>query len=191
MPNWCNNTVSVAHQDPEKLRALVDAINEGKFCHHVIPTPQALTDTVAGFPGEDQREAHEAQMKRNLELYGAKDWYDFQTSRWGTKWDVDAYETVEFDPAGVTFGFDSAWSPPIGVYEALVEQGFSVTAFYYEPGMCFAGKWSDEDGDEYYELSGMTSEQVREEIPQDLDECMAISENMAMWEEENEEEENE
>ena len=186
MPNWCNNTVSVTHQDPEKLRALVAAVNEGKFCHYAIPTPQDLTETVAGSVGEDKRAAHEAQMKRNLELYGAKDWYDFQTSRWGTKWDVDAYDTVEFDPAGVTFGFDSAWSPPIGVYQALVEQGFSVTAFYYEPGMCFAGKWSDEDGDEYYELGDMTSEQVRETIPEDLDDVMNISESMAEWEAENE-----
>jgi hypothetical protein len=54
--------------------------------------------------------------------------------------------------------------------------------------MAFAGKWSDEDGDQYYELDGMTSDQVRKELPDDLDDVMAISENMANWEEENEEE---
>lgn len=188
MPNWCNNSVTITHSNPEKLRALVEAVNEGKFCNFAIPTPKELTETVAGFMGEDKREAHEAQQKANLEKYGHTDWYSFQTSRWGTKWDVEPYDTVEFDPAGVTFGFDSAWSPPTGVYQALVEQGFSVCGFYYEPGMAFAGKWSDEDGDQYYELDGMTSDQVRKELPDDLDDVMAISENMANWEEENEEE---
>ena len=188
MPNWCNNTVSIAHQDPEKLRALVAAVNEGKFCNHVIPVPEDL-QIVAGFLGDgDEQRALEAKEQENLKKYGVKNWYDFCVNRWGTKWDVDAYEKVKFDAQGVTFGFDSAWSPPIGVYEALVEDGFSVTAFYYEPGMCFCGKWSDEDGDEFYEIGSMTSEQVRETIPEDLDDVMNISESMAEWEAENAEE---
>lgn len=183
MPNWCNNSVSITHTDPDKLRSLVEAVNAKRFLDFVIPVPQDLTETVAGFPSEELREAHEAKEQSNMEKYGFKNWYDFCVSRWGTKWDVEAYDTVEFDPAGVTFGFDSAWSPPTGVYAALVEQGFSVTGFYYEPGMAFAGKWSDEDGDQYWELGDMTSEQVRDLLPEDLDEVMCISENMEQWEE--------
>ena len=187
MPNWCNNTVSVAHQDPEKLRALVDAINEGKFCHHVIPTPTELTETVAGFMGEDKREAHEAQQKANLEKYGHTDWYSFQTSNWGTKWDVDPYDKVEFDPQGVTFGFDSAWSPPMGVYEELVNQGFSVTAYYYEPGMAFVGKF--EDGcDDCFDIGGETSSTIRDVIGEELDDMFDISNSMAEYEEQEKDE---
>lgn len=183
MPNWCNNSVSITHTDPDKLRSLVEAVNAKRFLDFVIPVPKDLTETVAGFPSEELREAHEAKEQSNMEKYGFKNWYDFCVNRWGTKWDVEAYDTVEFDPAGVTFGFDSAWSPPTGVYAALVEQGFSVTGFYYEPGMAFAGKWSDEDGDQYWELGDMTSEQVRDLLPEDLDEVMCISENMEQWEE--------
>ena len=182
MPNWCNNVVSITHSDPEKLRALVEAVNDKRFLNFVIPVPQELIDTVAGFPGEDLREAHEAQEQANLKKYGVKNWYDFCVSRWGTKWDVDPYDPVEFDPAGVTFGFDSAGSPPTGVYAALVEDGFSVTGFYYEPGMAFAGKWSAEDGDQYWEIGGMTSDEVRDMLPEDLDEVMCITENMEQWE---------
>ena len=184
MPNWCNNTVSIAHQDPEKLRALVDAVNEGKFCNHVIPTPKQLLETVAGHCGDGyEQELNQFKIQLNEKYFGASDWYSFQTSNWGTKWDVEAYDKVEFDPQGVTFGFDSAWSPPIGVYEALVEQGFSVTAYYYEPGMAYCGKYED-GSDDYYEIGSMSSQEVRDSIPEDLDECMAISENMEMWEEE-------
>ena len=52
--------------------------------------------------------------------------------------------------------------------------------------MCFAGVW--EDGvDDYYDLSGLDSEGVKEELPAVLDEMFCISEYMAEWEEENQE----
>ena len=84
--------------------------------------------------------------------------------------------------------FDSAWSPPIDAYATLVEMGFSIRAYYYEPGMAFAGIW--EDGcDDFYEYGGMNSEQIAESLPAELDEAFGISESAAMWEEENEEQE--
>ncbi len=195
MPNWCNNTVEVYHPDPSKLKALVEAFNEGKFCNHIIPVPKELTETVAGHCGEGYaQDLNQFKMELNLKYFGAKDWYDFCVARWGTKWDVggdNAYsDPVELKEGqnDVTLGFDSAWSPPVGVYEAMVEQGFSVRAYYYEPGMAFAGVWWDGD-DNYFEYGGLTSEQIKEELPSDLDECFGISESVAEWEAENEEEE--
>lgn len=192
MPNWCNNTVEISHKDPARMYALVEAINEGKFLNHVIPVPEDL-QIVAGRLGDgDEQKALEAKEQSNRLKYGHANWYDFCVARWGTKWDVDAYEKVEFDDQHdrnkITFGFDSAWSPPIGVYEELVEQGFSVRAYYYEPGMAFCGLWEDGD-DLFYEIGGMTSEEVAETIPEDLDSIMGISEGMAEWEAENAEDE--
>lgn len=191
MPNWCNNSVEISHEDVSKMEALVAAVNEGKFCNHVIPTPKELTETVSGHCGEGYaQELNQFKMQLNEKYFGAQDWYSFQTSRWGTKWDVDAYDTVVLDGNTVNFGFDSAWSPPTGVYEALVEQGFKVKAFYWESGMCFAGRWEDGD-DDYYELGDMTSKEVAETIDPELDEVMCISETIANYEEENQEEEEE
>ena len=42
MPNWCNNTVEISHKDRSKMEALVEAINKGEFCNHVIPVPESL-----------------------------------------------------------------------------------------------------------------------------------------------------
>jgi hypothetical protein len=68
-----------------------------------------------------------------------------------------------------------------------VELGFEITAYYYEPGMAFVGKW--EDGcDDYFEISGHDSTNVREAIGEELDDYFGISEDMAQWEEENEDE---
>ena len=190
MPNWCNNTVEISHKDQSKMESLVAAINEGKFCNHVIPVPESL-HIVAGRVGDDTDPKQidlEAQEKANLEAHGYATWYDFCVNEWGTKWDVDPYNPIEFDSEWdknnkITFGFDSAWAPPLGVYEALVEQGFAVRGYYYESGMCFAGIW--EDGvDDFYEIPG-NSVDVAEELPTALDEMFCISESMADYEAEN------
>ena len=68
-----------------------------------------------------------------------------------------------------------------------MDLGFSVRLYYYEPGMAFCGIY-DENGDDYYDLGNMNSEQVKEELPEALDEMFAISECMAEYEEENQEE---
>jgi hypothetical protein len=63
-----------------------------------------------------------------------------------------------------------------------------VTLYYYEPGMGYCGKW--EDGcDEFVEYSGETSETVRSAIGDELDDMFGISESMAEYEAENDEDE--
>ena len=189
MPNWCNNTVQINHEDPAKMYALVEAINEGKFCNFAIPVPESLS-IVAGKVGSDESDEQKALVEaetRNLATHGYKNWYDFCTNEWGTKWDVDPYDKVDYDDQhdknGITFGFDSAWAPPAGVYEALMDQGFSVRAYYYEPGMAFCGI-HDENGDDCYDIGGMTSETVKDAIPEALDEMFGISETIAEYEQE-------
>ena len=195
MPNWCNNTVEISHKDRSKMEALVAAVNEGKFCNFAKPVPEDL-HIVAGRVGDDTDPKQielEAQEKLNEEKYGYQNWYDFCVNNWGTKWDVDPYNPIEFDSEWdknnkVTFGFDSAWSPPLGVYEALIEQGFAVRGYYYEGGMCFAGIW--EDGiDDFYDMSDCRdSTEVADTLPTELDEMFCISESMADYEAENAEE---
>ena len=188
MPNWCSNHITVRGSNQAEIQRLAKALSEGEFCHAVIPTPKDLTDTVSGFVGEDQQAAHEAQMDRNVALYGYKDWYAFQTANWGTKWDVSC-DSVEIDDDGLGFSgvFESAWSPPMGIAAALVEQGYEVTLYYYEPGMGFVGKFED-GSDDYYEYNGENSKTVRAAIGDELDDMFGISESMAEYEAENEEE---
>jgi hypothetical protein len=140
--------------------------------------------------GEEQREL-ERKTAENIEKHGFANWYDFNVSKWGTKWEIGGNgEEAERDEDGLGFSapFDSAWSPPIAVCEALVEQGFEVVLYYYEPGMGYCGKFED-GSDEYYEYSDENSNTVRAAIGSDLDDMFGISESMAEYEAENEEEE--
>lgn len=191
MPNWCNNNVTISHTDSAKIEALAEAVRAGKFCNHVIPVPEDL-NIVAGRVGDDSNPDQielERREKENREKYGYATWYDFCVNRWGTKWDVDAYdpEDVQVENNMISFGFDSAWSPPMGVYEELVEQGFEIVAYYYEPGMAFVGKYDNGD-DECYDYSGTDSKTVVDAIGEELDEMFGISESMAEYEDENKDE---
>ena len=189
MPNWCNNSVEIYHTDPKMLERVRTAFNDGGLLQEFIPVPQALRDTVSGSMGEDKRDAHELQMKSNIEQYGYKDWYDFCVNEWSTKWDVGADGNPAQDiPGGLMLGFDSAWAPPVGAYEKLCAMGFRIRAMYYESGMAFAGIWEgneDEVNDDYYEYGSMSSTQIAEELPTELDEAFGISESAAEWEAEN------
>jgi hypothetical protein len=155
------------------------ALQEGKFLQEFIPCPEELLDAVANF------ETNDAMVAK----HGYSSWYDFNIANWGTKWDVNSDNVEIVDANTVTAGFDSAWAPPIRAYEQLLEQGFEVEAFYYEPGMQFVGKWAD-GIDEYYELGGEDSTTVRASIGEELDDYFCISEQMADQEAENWEEEN-
>jgi hypothetical protein len=190
MPNWCNNVIELAHEDPAMIARASKALREGKFLEEFAPVPKAL-QIVSGRVGDDndpeQIKLHEQTM-HNLSTYGYANWYDWCVNEWGTKWDVggDGSEPI-VEGKTLTASFDSAWSPPTAAYEKLMNLGFEVRAYYYEPGMAFAGIW-DNGNDDYYEYGGMSSQQVAEEFPEALDEMFCISESMAEWEEENAEE---
>jgi hypothetical protein len=189
MPNWCNNSVEITHKDPAMIERARNAFNDGRLLDEFIPVPESL-HIVAGRVGDDndpkQIELKEAEI-RNLATYGYTTWYDFCVNEWGTKWDVGADGNPAQDiPGGLRLGFESAWAPPVNAYEKLIEMGFSIKAMYYEPGMAFAGIW--EDGfDDFYEYGGLDSAGIAEELPAELDEAFCISEDVAMWEEENQE----
>ena len=53
--------------------------------------------------------------------YGTASWYDWNCNHWGTKWNVRIDE-VEFDRVDANtlqVKFDTAWSPPVPIFEKL------------------------------------------------------------------------
>jgi hypothetical protein len=161
------------------IQRAAKALQEGKFLQEFIPCPAELLDTVAQMGTNDAEKA-------NREKYGYSSWYDFNVANWGTKWDVESNNVEIEDANTVTAGFDSAWAPPIRAYEQLMDLGFDLVAFYYEPGMQFVGKW-DNGSDDCCEYGGATADTVRDMIGEELDDYFCISESMADWEEENQE----
>jgi len=157
MPNWCSNSVTLRHEDPAQIARAVEAFKRGEFLAELVPNPTGEWD------------------------------YDWCVGHWGVKWDVggDGYDPeVADDGLSAEFNFDSAWSPPVTAYERMTELGFNINAMYYESGMAFAGMWDSEFGEDHYDLSGMDSGDVAQQLPSELDECFEISATMAEYEDE-------
>lgn len=122
IPNWCYNTLTVTHEDPAQIQRFVNAAKQGRLFAEFVP------------------------------LNENGDWeYGKAVDMWGTKWDIS--ETVFDSDENSSHGcFDTAWSPPIEFYDAIVEQGFGVDALFVEPGMEFAGTYHTEIGDTFIEF---------------------------------------
>jgi hypothetical protein len=151
MPNWCENIVTFKGSK-EQIEKLKNA-TDGGILGVLVPRPASEEDN----------------------------WYQWNVSSWGTKWEVNA-EVIEEGDGWIKFSFDSAWAPPIAAYEAAEEQGITVDAMYYEPGMNFCGRF--EDGyDDMFEIPA-TSQETRDEIPEDINEAFNVADNQEMWEDE-------
>jgi hypothetical protein len=191
MPNWCNNTLELQHKDPTMIERARAAMIRGEFLHEFIPVPKELSETVAGSFGDTEEQAKLLeQTKANIEKFGYGNWYDFCVNEWGTKWDIGGNDygapTITEDGKMIA-GFDSAWSPPTTAMEKLAAMGFEVKLYYYEPGMCFAGIWEgneDYSNDDYYEYGDMSSDEVAEQLPAELNDMFCISDTMAEYEDE-------
>jgi len=139
MPNHCYQQVEI--YGPRFLvKELYDHLSkeEPQFCQLICPMPfeQWLAPAT------------------KLMGYEVAGWYDWRVTNWGTKWDVvdvDAtqpltiHDDEDTDPANMNASFVfncwTAWSPPIPVWNKLVEMGLSVDADYQDEGMMFEGHY--------------------------------------------------
>ena len=179
MPNWCDNSVVLRHEDPTMIARAVSAFASGNFCAEFSPIPEELRNTTS--PNRDEKQTAEL-----LEKYGYADWYSYCVNEWGTKWDFgdgDGINDVQTNEC--TLFFQSAWSPPLTLMAKLEEMGFGVRLLYHECGMAFCGIY--EDGyDDYYEYGGASIEDIKNQLPEELDEAFCITENMSLNEESDE-----
>jgi len=172
MPNWCENSVVIKHDNADKLKRVEKAFNEERLCAEFIPIPKELEETKAPNDSPDKDEL--------IEKYGYPDWYQFCANEWGTKWDIDPIATARARGNTLSLYFNSAWSPPIGLYDKLLEEGYKVDALYFEGGGGFYGRYLNGE-DECKEFNSS------KDIPDWIDEAFNVRESMLEYEEENEE----
>jgi hypothetical protein len=160
MPNWCYNSVTLSHEDKTKIDALEAELQKenAEPFNHLCPRP--------------------AEEEEN--------WYGWNVNNWGTKWDVSPHDWERETDNIIYINFDSAWSPPINLYEFLESEGWTVSAKYHEPGMGFVGAYQD-GYDDYYELD-WTDRESLENLPEDLADFANVWDDLERYEEEQMEE---
>jgi len=104
----------------------------------ILPCPEELrnvTSPVRAENGENDKQFKE-RVARHKKLYGSTDWYGWQTSNWGTKWDVDG-EINSQTKYRIVYIYDSAWSPNTSFFYNICEK-YPLLTFhikYAEEGM--------------------------------------------------------
>lgn len=80
--------------------------------------------------------------QQNKIQYGYTDWYHWSIANWGTKWNAGDVTQGHIGECGFVIYFDTAWSPPVPVIEALITRfpDADIRLSYMEPGVGFAGE---------------------------------------------------
>ena len=123
MPNHITNKIKFYGEQSNinKVLELIKGEGECIDFNKIVPMPSNIYRGNLGF--EERKK------------YGANNWYDWSVTHWGTKW--NAYYS-HLDEDTNTMCFDTAWSSPMPILEALAK-------LCYEHRVWFEGKWADED----------------------------------------------
>ena len=183
MPNWCDNQVTITGPNSviDKIEKIVKEEKDGGgLLNFFKPMPKQLEDTTSPSSSAD---------KPQPMVEGFDCWYDWRVEKWGTKWDCNEFYGVDRQGDTISFGFSSAWSPPINAYEKFIisssekKQDVSIKAYYYEGGCDFMGEW-DNGSDDCYSPSDYksTDDFWQDGIGSTLDDMFSITESMAEYE---------
>ena len=144
MPNWCYNRVEICGEPEEmdEFRELVKSKKSAFDFNEIIPMPKELEDSVSGSENS-KPDWQKERSKELIEKYGADNWYRWCCDNWGVKWNVTLSEEQDVQDEGdyLQYTFDTAWGPPDEIFYALRRKfpDVSISWFYDEPGMQFAG----------------------------------------------------
>ena len=142
MPNWVMNELTCIFQTQEEYNAFKEKANPESFYNSFIPMPPVLEGTqsphvdvdkfiiqyneendtkyttleqIASF-GNDWNKVialHAMQNIKAFEETGYHDWYSWNLTNWGVKWDAVRCKSKELpDFNTIIFTFDSPWGTP-------------------------------------------------------------------------------
>ena len=147
MPNHCHNRVTIygSGNDTDETRAQIAKIKgifeDENIFTHFIPEPD--WPNTPNKDGELPVKQESPWLSYRFPSTNTADqrWYDWRLQNWDTKWDAYDVEITDNGPDQLEVQFNTAWSPPDSVCNAMREMypDLSVSWFYDEPGCEIAG----------------------------------------------------
>jgi len=134
-----------------------------------------MIDKIYNIMNTEDTELCQAILPMDEKLLDGGDWYEWRLDNWGTKWDIYDSNCDRIDANTLQLLFYTAWSPPTGIFDKLVDMGYDVHARYLDEGWNYIGMYNNgettdfsdvEDGikecpelDEEFDIRGMIEEQ--------------------------------
>ena len=125
-----NNTdvrVYIDHPNKKRIDDMVAIFEGERPFDKIIPMPDDII-----------RDNLTYEMRQKSE---GRNWYDWSCANWGTKWDAYQVRVQRLSDTAMYVTMETAWSPPIPIFEKLVELGFEVSAYYLDEGWGFIGQF--------------------------------------------------
>ena len=145
MPNWCSNEVEIYGEKEDIAKFVEECFTDFKG------TPVLDFAKVMPEPDYDQPQkdgTHNNGVQKELHDV-MPDWWNWRNTNWGTKWNLvpdpegnlTGYEVVGQDDGFIQLEFETAWSPPNGIYNEIWAKypDLTVNWFYREDGCQLAG----------------------------------------------------
>ena len=189
MPNWCDNQITITGPNSviDKIEKIVkedDSHENNGLLNFFHPMPKELEGTTSPSSSAD---------KPQPMIDGFDCWYDWRCENWSTKWEVCEFYGVDRQyhseqnegESTISFGFSSAWAPPINAYEKFLENNSDcfIRAYYYEGGCDFMGLWEDGIDDCYAPSDYKSTDDFWQDgVGSTLDDTFNITESMAEYE---------
>jgi hypothetical protein len=154
MPNHCHNRVTFYSANTEDVAKLKQIFEDENIFGQIIPEPdwpntplmtgqESYLGRIRGNLGELPVKREDPWLRYEFMSTGQTDdrWYDWRIQNWDTKWDAYDVVVTDDDIEQVEIEFNTAWSPPEAICNALREQypDVSISWFYDEPGCEIAG----------------------------------------------------
>ncbi|EII5214435.1 hypothetical protein NDU86_001557 [Salmonella enterica] len=143
IPDYWREKAANAELDSQERKEWADRIAERESqepydvfdFNRIIPTPAFIFngDSLAGGSREEAT---------------GRNWYKFNSDRWGTKWNAYDVSVVEREESKLAFIFDTAWNIPQPIIVELVSWFPELTFFheFYDEGGWFFGDRTYQDG---------------------------------------------
>ena len=164
MPNWTYNRVRVRGDDSKTIQEVKELFEGENPFNVLIPEPDWTVTPLSELHEKDsisvkRGELGELPVQPDPNAKGwdcpkfastnRQDdrWYDWRCTHWGTKWPACEVEITQDDEDFLEITFDTAWSPPEPVCEALRSKYECKDEKSYSDGRFISVNW-------FYELEG-------------------------------------
>ena len=154
MPNWCYNSTTLTCPSKDVYDKLLESIKNDTWFQTFAP----------------------------LDDNKPSDYWNYEEAvdRWHTKWQPSDLEITSEDDVNyiIDLSFDTAWSPPTGVYNIMNKKySIETTSYYYELGCEYFGRCiyaGEGEMDETFDIPSNKEEltELQKKIGSELNEFM-------------------
>lgn len=186
MPNWCSNKLEISFNTEAELESFVRFLEGGEDSNQFdfnlfVPCPKVIQNISTTYLPVRNRQSmqtlsysdprkkmpgrrgetlsfsiHWRDAERLQKRFGSTNWYDWNLEKWGTKWNTSDAVFQDVSGTCVEIYFDTAWSPPAPVIDAMAKMFPSahIEFSYMETGCDFGGFVVYDNGVRGESLSG-------------------------------------